>query len=80
MATLSRQGFPRIEVRAHLTPDQHARMMAELNHCGCNVKGFVTVAIMREIARRKKERVEQANIDVLAGQLELEEANDASHD
>jgi len=71
------QGMPRIEVRAHLTPEQHARMMAELNHCGCNVKGFVTVAIMREVARRKKERVEQANLDIVAGQLELEAGDNA---
>lgn len=74
---MNSQGMARIEVRAHLTPEQHARMMAELNHCGCNVKGFVTVAIMREIARRKKERVEQTHLDIIAGQLELEEANNA---
>lgn len=77
MATAQHNGFPRVEVRAHLTEEQHARMMAELKYCGCNVKGFVTVAIMREIARRKAERVEQARVEILAGQLELEEANNA---
>lgn len=80
MAILGPQGMPRIEVRGHLTVEQHQRMMAELNHCGCNVKGFVTIAIMREIARRKKERVENAHLDMIAGQLELEQANDASND
>lgn len=77
MTVLGPQGMPRVEVRAHLTLEQHSRMMAELRHCGCNVKGFVTVAIMREVARRKKERVEQAQLEILAGQLELEEANNA---
>lgn len=75
MGTPNAQGMPRIEVRTSITPDLHRRLLAECGHCGCHVKGFVAIAIAHEIAARKKKRLEEAHLDAIEGQLELEAIN-----
>lgn len=72
MAVKNAQGMPRIEVRTSITKELHDRLTAECGHCGCHINGFVSVAIAREIAARKKKRLEEAHLDIIQGQLELE--------
>jgi hypothetical protein len=72
MAVKNAQGMPRVEVRSSITRDLHDRLTAECGHCGCHINGFVAVAIAREIAARKKKRLEEAHLDIIQGQLEME--------
>lgn len=75
MAVRNTQGMPRIEVRTDITKDLHERLVAECGHCGCHIRGFVSIAIAHEIAARKRKRVQEAELEILEGQLEMESAS-----
>jgi len=75
MAIRNAQGMPRIEVRTDISKDLHERLIAECGHCGCHIRGFVAIAIAHEIAARKKKRIDDAAIDILDGQMEMESAS-----
>jgi hypothetical protein len=77
MAVRNTQGMPRIEVRTDITKDLHERLIAECGHCGCHIRGFVAIAIAKEIAARKKKRIEEAQEGILEGQIELGAASGA---
>jgi len=65
--------FPRMEVKARISKDLHARMMAECGHCGCHINGFIAIAIAHEVAKRRAARKtdSDAYIETTAEQLEL---------
>lgn len=63
----------RIEVKARITEDLHARMVAECGVCGCALNFFMATAIAHEIADRKQRRQAANNHAVLVGQLSIEE-------
>ena len=70
----------RIEVKARITEDLHARLVAECGECGCALNGFIAIAIAHEIADRKQRRQAAQNYAIIAGQLSMEDDINRSND
>jgi len=77
MAIRQAANFPRTEVKARISTDLHARMMAECGHCGCHINGFIAIAIAHEVAKRRKERQAQADVYMEQIAMALEVENNA---
>lgn len=69
----------RIEVKARITEDLHARMVKECGECGCALNGFIAIAIAHEITDRKQRRAAAQNHATLAGQLTLDGIGSGEH-
>ena len=69
----------RVEVKARITEDLHARLVAECGECGCALNGFIAIAIAHEIADRKQRRQAAKSHTTLAGQLSLDGIGNVEH-
>ncbi len=71
-------GFPdQVSVTFRLSNAAHQALIAECGHCGCSVSAVVRVAVMKEIQHRRAQRKHDADVGVLAGQLEMADCQDA---
>lgn len=61
MAIRQPTNFPRVEVKARISTDLHKRLVDECGICACHINGFIAIAIAHEVARRRKDRKEEAD-------------------
>ena len=72
---MSSQHYPvreRRELRVRITRSLYERLVAECGECGCTMNAVVTLAIAREINKRRAQRKQEADNTVLRGQIDIE--------
>lgn len=77
---MSSQYYPareRRELRVRITKSLYERLVAECGECGCTMNSVVTLAIAREISKRRAERTRDADGMVLSGQIDIEGSTNA---
>lgn len=62
----------RRELRVRITKSLYERLVAECGECGCTMNAVVTLAIAREISKRRAQRKQDADNEVLKGQIDIE--------
>lgn len=62
----------RRELKVRVTQSLYERLVAECGECGCTINAVVTLAIAREISKRRAQRKLEADNAVLKGQIDIE--------